>query len=413
MSLAKVPGSEKVSEAFKQKVIQIAAQLQTNPNFLMAIMSFETGGSFSPSQKSFAGSEATGLIQFMPKTAKGLGTTTEALAKMTAEAQLDFVAKYFAPFKGRMATVEDAYMAVLFPRAVGKPNSFVLFLKNTKAYRQNKGLDLDGDGKITKAEAAFKVSRLLKNAPDFVPVPPLEGITSPLHEKEALLTRGDSGTAVAELQAKLVRLGLLGKKAGGDGKFGPKTERALMQFQQDHGLEPSGTLTSETATALESTLATAASTNVTVVSTAVDTLLPASGTGYTNYLRGTNGRNQFGRASTIQAIQQLGIAWAADHSEVPFQVGHISLKGGVPFPPHGSHRKGVDVDIRPFRKDRNLLPVTIHDTQYDHALTKAFVQLVRARHPNIVIFFNDPKLINKETRFVDGHHNHLHLRFPE
>ena len=413
MSLANVPGSEKVSEAFKQKVIQIAAQLQTDPNFLMAIMSFETGGSFRPDQKNHAGSGATGLIQFMPKTAQSLGTTTEALAKMTAEAQLDFVAKYFAPFKGRMATVEDAYMAVLFPRAVGKSNSFVLFLKNTKAYRQNKGLDLDGDGKITKSEAAFKVSRLLKAAPDFVPASPLEGITSPLHEKEALLTRGDSGAAVLELQGKLVRLGLLEKKAGSDGNFGQKTERALMEFQQDQGLEPSGTLTSETATALESALATAVSTNGTALSTAVDTLLPASGAGYTHYLRGTNGRNQFGRASTIQAIQQLGIAWAAAHPEVLFQVGHISLKGGGHFPPHGSHRKGVDVDIRPFRKDRNLLPVTIHDAQYDHTLTKAFVQLVRARHPNIIILFNDDKLVNKETTFAQGHHNHLHLRFPE
>ncbi|MBI4751643.1 MAG: penicillin-insensitive murein endopeptidase [Acidobacteria bacterium] len=413
MSLVNVPGSEKVSEAFKKKVIQIAAQLQTDPNFLMAIMSFETGGSFRPDQKNQAGSGATGLIQFMPKTAQRLGTSTEALAKMTAEAQLDFVAKYFAPFKGRMVTVEDAYMAVLFPKAVGKPNSFVLFIRNRLSYRMNKGLDLDGDGKITKAEAASKVAKLLKNTPEFVPAAPLEGITSPLHDKEALLTRGDSGPAVAELQAKLVRLGLLEKKAGSDGKFGPKTERAVMEFQQDHGLEPSGALTSETATSLESALATVASTNVTVVSTAVDTLLPASGTGYTHYLRGTNGRNQYGRATTIQAIQQLGIAWAAVHPEVPFQVGHISLKGGGHFPPHGSHRKGVDVDIRPFRKDHNLVAVTIHDAQYDHALTKAFVQLVRTRHPNIVIFFNDPKLVNKETRFVDGHDNHLHLRFPE
>lgn len=38
--LVNVPGSEKVSDAFKQKVVQIASDLGTNPNFLMAVMSF-------------------------------------------------------------------------------------------------------------------------------------------------------------------------------------------------------------------------------------------------------------------------------------------------------------------------------------------------------------------------------------
>lgn len=37
---------------------------------------------------------ATGLIQFMPKTAKALGTSTEALARMSFERQLDYVQEY-------------------------------------------------------------------------------------------------------------------------------------------------------------------------------------------------------------------------------------------------------------------------------------------------------------------------------
>jgi hypothetical protein len=42
-ALVNVPGSERVSPAFKEKVVQIASDLGTNPNFLMAVMSFETG----------------------------------------------------------------------------------------------------------------------------------------------------------------------------------------------------------------------------------------------------------------------------------------------------------------------------------------------------------------------------------
>jgi hypothetical protein len=59
----------------------------------MAAMAFETGGSFSPAVPNKAGSGAVGLIQFMPSTAKGLGTSTEALKKMSAVQQLDFVKK--------------------------------------------------------------------------------------------------------------------------------------------------------------------------------------------------------------------------------------------------------------------------------------------------------------------------------
>lgn len=44
-------------------------------------------------------SGATGLIQFMPSTAKQLGTTTDKLAAMTEVDQLDYVAKYFVSQK--------------------------------------------------------------------------------------------------------------------------------------------------------------------------------------------------------------------------------------------------------------------------------------------------------------------------
>jgi hypothetical protein len=75
-------------------------------SYLMAIMSFESDG-FNPAARNEL-SGATGLIQFMPSTAKELGTATDALARMSAEDQLDYVAAYFAPFKGRLNTLEDA-----------------------------------------------------------------------------------------------------------------------------------------------------------------------------------------------------------------------------------------------------------------------------------------------------------------
>ncbi len=151
---------KQVSPEFRRKVVAVANRLGLDPNILMAVMAFETGRRFHPATLNRR-SGATGLIQFMPRTAEALGTSTRALAAMTGERQLDFVEKYFRPFAGRMADLPAAYMAVLWPAAVSKPLSHVLFAAPSAAYEQNKGLDSDKDGKVTKAEAAARVQRML------------------------------------------------------------------------------------------------------------------------------------------------------------------------------------------------------------------------------------------------------------
>ncbi len=151
----------KVTAEFKDKVITISGRLKMEPDHLMAIMAFETGRSFDPAVTNHAGSGATGLIQFMPRTAEGLGTSTAALKRMSAIDQLDFVELYLKPYAGRMDDLQSAYMAVLYPRAIGKPASHVLFRKGSVAYRLNRGLDRNGDGSITKSEAADRVVALL------------------------------------------------------------------------------------------------------------------------------------------------------------------------------------------------------------------------------------------------------------
>lgn len=160
MPKTEIAWGRKVSTAFKEEVIILAAGLECDPSHLMAAMAFETAETFSPSIRNPA-SGATGLIQFMPATARALGTTTTALAAMTALAQLEFVARYFQPFTGRMRTLSDVYMAILWPRAVGKPEAAVLFAAPSTRYEQNKGLDVNRDGAVTKGEAASKVQRKL------------------------------------------------------------------------------------------------------------------------------------------------------------------------------------------------------------------------------------------------------------
>ncbi|MBP5126893.1 hypothetical protein HUS96_32910, partial [Pseudomonas protegens] len=152
----------RVSEAFRAKVIGISSGLSFDPNWLMAVMGFETGFTFSPSVRN-PGSSATGLIQFMQTTAIGLGTTTAKLARMTAVEQLDYVQKYYDAIPAsRVRNLGDAYLAVLFPPGIGRPDSYVMWQRDAGPYQReyaaNSGLDRDKKGYITRGDAVAVVN---------------------------------------------------------------------------------------------------------------------------------------------------------------------------------------------------------------------------------------------------------------
>lgn len=144
----------------------------------------------------------------------------------------------------------------------------------------------------------------------------------------------------------------------------------------------------------------------------IDTVLPAEGPGFRTYNRETDGKDQVGLSSTIDWFVSAGADWA-QRSQIPFQVGDISRRGGGPFPPHEGHRNGNEADLRPFRKDDLMAPTNINDPSYSRERTRDFVKFVREQAPGATILFNDPQLIKEGlTRWHSGHHNHLHLRLP-
>jgi hypothetical protein len=142
--------------AFMGKVNTVSTDLGINPTDLLRVIEFETGKSFSPAVKS-PNSSATGLIQFMGATAKDLGTTTEALAAMTRVEQMDYVAKYLAPYKGKIKNFGDLYLAVHWPKAIGKDEAYVMYEKGSKEYTANQNLDTNGDGTVTRGETIARV----------------------------------------------------------------------------------------------------------------------------------------------------------------------------------------------------------------------------------------------------------------
>jgi len=145
---------------------------------------------------------------------------------------------------------------------------------------------------------------------------------------------------------------------------------------------------------------------------AVNTLLPASGTGYYTY--STSRTRQWGRSETIDAILAIGEAWMRDHPDPPLiGVGNISLRGGGPMPPHTSHRQGVDVDFRPLRKDGKAAPISYKQGQYSRERTVELVKFIRGNGVLgvVTILFNDTSIPG--VRPWKGHDNHLHVRFRE
>ena len=212
-----VQGNANVTPEFIDAVEQLAERLGTKPEYLLAAMSFETGGRFDPSVQNGIG--ATGLIQFLRSTAQGLGTTTEKLAKMSAVAQLAFVEKYFEPFKGKLDTLEAVYTSIL-SGSPKKPEA-VLFKAGTPAYRLNP-LDWNDDGIITAREATTPVAARMFGG-------------------------------VKAVQQRLLEVGVVpaAAKAGfADGRWGGNTTKAVAAFQKKNKLEETGLMDEATGLAL-------------------------------------------------------------------------------------------------------------------------------------------------------------------
>jgi hypothetical protein len=115
-----------------QKVEEIANYLGVKPSDIYIIIGAETAGTFDSTIVNRQ-SGATGLIQFMPSTARGLGTTTEQLRNMSPVEQLEYVKRYYAPYRGRTKNVYDLYAVTFFPAALGKSDSYVFQTKNISA----------------------------------------------------------------------------------------------------------------------------------------------------------------------------------------------------------------------------------------------------------------------------------------
>lgn len=150
--------NEEYGPEFLEKVKEISKKINCDYKDLLGVMNSESGIN-SKAQNKNGG--ATGLIQFMPKTAEALGTTTEALKEMSPIEQLDYVEKFMLKNKKAFGFGENdklsggqLYALVFLPARAKRE---VLTESGENYYSANKGLDLNNDGKITKTELDERV----------------------------------------------------------------------------------------------------------------------------------------------------------------------------------------------------------------------------------------------------------------
>lgn len=160
-SVASLRGIERLGPADLKALAATAQWLGVPVDWLAAPISFESG--FNPAAVN-AASGATGLIQFMPSTARNLGTTTQALKGMTFTQQLEYVKAYFAGKRGQLHSLEDVYLAIFYPAEIGKSPTDVIASAGNPVYDQNAVFDTTGKGYITREDVTATIVRTLQQA---------------------------------------------------------------------------------------------------------------------------------------------------------------------------------------------------------------------------------------------------------
>lgn len=125
------------------------------------------------------------------------------------------------------------------------------------------------------------------------------------------------------------------------------------------------------------------------------------------YGKPAQGAYQYAHPVLMTTILRVALEWQAIDSR-RMGVGDISLADGPRTPDHDTHRSGLEVDIRPLRKDGREEPIRWSEPQYDKEGTEKLIALFRTFAPVVKVLFNGP-----DIPFVTkcAHHDdHFHVK---
>jgi peptidoglycan hydrolase-like protein with peptidoglycan-binding domain len=130
-----------------------------------------------------------------------------------------------------------------------------------------------------------------------------------------------------------------------------------------------------------------------------------------------NGKANWATGAAIGNLEAAATAFAAT-ANGRVSVGDGSYEHGGNIPGHQTHERGLDIDVRPIRKNENQCQwgTNWRFASYDRKATRQLIDMIRATAPGHVklIYFNDPVLIREgRTTWFAGHDDHLHIRYCE
>jgi len=128
------------------------------------------------------------------------------------------------------------------------------------------------------------------------------------------------------------------------------------------------------------------------------------------YVYGTpgEGAGQYAHPAMMAMLLFVERQWAAMEDR-KFGLGNVSLFDGSPYPKHASHKSGLEVDVRPMRKDGAQRPVYWQWVdEYDRGGTAKLIELFRTYPAVGKIYFNDPEL-HHLVQPLAGHDHHFHV----
>jgi penicillin-insensitive murein DD-endopeptidase len=133
---------------------------------------------------------------------------------------------------------------------------------------------------------------------------------------------------------------------------------------------------------------------------------------------GTGHLAQYAHPDMLSVIFWVEREWQAIDDR-KFGIGNISVAGGLKYD-HATHMKGIEMDIRPVRKDKmtgQAARCSYRDKSvYDQAATIKLVSLF-LQHPLVrLIYFNDDKVrevCGPQVKSWPHHDDHLHVELWE
>ncbi|WP_158206824.1 penicillin-insensitive murein endopeptidase [Pseudoduganella flava] len=129
--------------------------------------------------------------------------------------------------------------------------------------------------------------------------------------------------------------------------------------------------------------------------------------GYYVYGTPSGGQGQYAHPTLLSILFLVEREWEARDTR-KFGVGNISLANGIPYPGHGTHKSGLEVDIRPLRKDGANCAVTRFMAEYDRDGTEKLIGLFMSLSAVELIYFND--LAIPHVRRASNHDDHFHVK---